>query len=318
LYFPPNSAIPHPTSTSVHALNGEEGTRRLINPNLEDCIHVWEAARGTSAAFPHFAPYTKGEKKLLDGGFKANCPAQLGYTEARHIWPEKSLDVLVSLGTGTFDGKPAHLPKNLVLKVGRGVVRAITNSTQLWKDFLETVEDKSRCHRLDPLLTQDFGLTDVKNMSRISDDTNNWLKYQIDPLATVSNELVASLFFCTSDPSTNADTLICNISCRLSHAIEGRAELIDRLIEVADRRDLFTVKSSNHATIHFDAKSALSNFRRMGSQGPIAIPVIISHPPPRGEVKIRVGMADIFRDDRLHLYPISGMPYIFRKHSAFS
>ena len=299
---------------SVHASKSGQGIPRLIDPNLEDCMHVWEAARATAATFPHFAPFTWQEKKLLDGGFRANCPAEIGYNEARCVWPERRLDVLVSLGTGSYHKKSALPPKNLALKVGRQFVEAITNSAQLWEAFQVRIgKDKTRCFRLDPFLTRDFGVADVKNLKNIADDTECWLINQGADLANIGNQLIASLFFCIAGVTTDASTWACNITCRLSAAVEGKTTLVDHLIDIASKRDLFTAKSSNCATVHCDAENALLDWRHTNSQGPIVVPLTISGLPAEGEVKIYISMADIFRDDSTHRYPVSGMPYVFRR-----
>jgi hypothetical protein len=126
-------------SLSVHAMKNSEGISRLIGPNLEDCFYTWECARATAAAFPYFAPYPWRDRKLLDGGFKVNCPAETGYHEAKYVWSNRSMDTIISLGTGSYEGGPTRPRKNLALKVGRQVVDAITNSTQLWEEFKSRV-----------------------------------------------------------------------------------------------------------------------------------------------------------------------------------
>jgi hypothetical protein len=294
-------------------LNSGDGIPRLIGPNLEDCISIWEAARATAAAFPYFAPSMWREKKLLNGGFRANCPAELGYKEARSVWPQRPLDLLVSLGTGSYNKRSAQPPKNLALKVGRLVVEAITNSTQLWEAFQARVrEERSRCFRLDPLLSKDFGLADVKSLESISDDAEDWLENQGHELANISNHLIASLFFCTACATQDVSTWTCQIFCRLPNAVEGKAKLVDRLIKVARNRKLSTAKSSSCATFHCDAESVLLGWRRAGSHGPIVIPLSVTGLPMGGEVKVHINMADIFRDDPTRFYPISGMPYLVR------
>jgi len=254
-------------------------------------------------------------KKLLDGGFRVNCPAEIGYEEGKCLWPEKPLDILVSLGTGVHSKRLGCPQKNLALRVGRQVVEAITNSTQLWRDFQARIgEDKSRCFRFDPSFSKDFRLADVKDLTNISSETESWLGSQGATLAHVSNQLIAALFFCTACATPSASAWTCYVSCRLSHTTEGKAALVDRLIEVAGHRDLFTAKSSNHAIFHCDAEKALMDWRHAGSQGLIVIPLTISDLPTWGDVKIHINMADIFRDDSTCRYPISGMPYLIRRN----
>lgn len=64
-----------------------------------------DAARATSAAPTFFEPERVSDIRtgrahvLVDGGVFANQPSICAYAEAKHLWPEESLEIL-SLGTG--------------------------------------------------------------------------------------------------------------------------------------------------------------------------------------------------------------------------
>ncbi|KAJ2976799.1 hypothetical protein NQ176_g4736 [Zarea fungicola] len=62
---------------------------------------IWEAGRATSAA-PTFFSAHKADNgfQYSDGGTIANNPTELGYQEARRLWPGRDVDLILSIGTG--------------------------------------------------------------------------------------------------------------------------------------------------------------------------------------------------------------------------
>src|SRR5216683_4028303 len=78
----------------------------------EDPTYNWKVrqiARATSAAPTFFPPlHLRGDGKdhaLVDGGIFVNNPAVAAYAEARHVYPDASEFVIVSVGTGDRDDK---------------------------------------------------------------------------------------------------------------------------------------------------------------------------------------------------------------------
>ena len=68
---------------------------------------MWEACRASSAA-PYFLEECNIDgKRFVDGAFVSNNPSMVAMAEAQRLWPDRPVEVLVSLGTGI----PATRPK---------------------------------------------------------------------------------------------------------------------------------------------------------------------------------------------------------------
>jgi hypothetical protein len=75
---------------------------RTYDSNTADAspARIWEAARATSAAPTFFEPITIKGVKYGDGGTGWNNPTAEALAEAHHIWPNRLIGCLLSLGTG--------------------------------------------------------------------------------------------------------------------------------------------------------------------------------------------------------------------------
>jgi hypothetical protein len=62
---------------------------------------VWEAVRASSAAIYYLDDFACGGERFQDGAVVANNPAVVALQEARLLWPDAPIDVLVSVGTGS-------------------------------------------------------------------------------------------------------------------------------------------------------------------------------------------------------------------------
>ena len=60
----------------------------------------WQAVRASSAAPYYLEDFACGEDRFQDGAATANNPSVLALQQARLLWPDKPIDVLVSLGCG--------------------------------------------------------------------------------------------------------------------------------------------------------------------------------------------------------------------------
>lgn len=64
---------------------------------------IWQVARATSAAPTYFLPIEINGVLYGDGGTGWNNPTKEAIDEARSIWPDRHIGILLSLGTGLED-----------------------------------------------------------------------------------------------------------------------------------------------------------------------------------------------------------------------
>src|ERR1700720_1661613 len=122
----------------------------LFGPTPKESMPVWAAARCTSAASPYFKPLLWNGHTLFDGGFTLNCPAASAYSEAKHIWPGKRHDILLSLGTGIT---PDHSPLDLCSPLGTAIAVAghMADAQAAWMKFCNSHSECHNLFRLDPI-----------------------------------------------------------------------------------------------------------------------------------------------------------------------
>jgi len=72
----------------------------MIEGDIGCFTTVGQACMGTSAAPTYFPHVTINDKVYVDGGMRANCPANKAIDIAQSLWPEQTTDMVVSIGTG--------------------------------------------------------------------------------------------------------------------------------------------------------------------------------------------------------------------------
>ena len=86
---------------------------------------IWQVARATSAAPTYFLPIEIDDVLYGDGGTGWNNPTREAIAEARNIWSDRPIGVLVSIGTGLEEA----LQLNDTSKAVPGVVQALLRNT---------------------------------------------------------------------------------------------------------------------------------------------------------------------------------------------
>lgn len=66
---------------------------------------LWQAMRASTAAPGYYDEFWMGHLKFIDGGVGANNPTAVAYHEARRLWPNRPLDLLLSCGNGMVPPK---------------------------------------------------------------------------------------------------------------------------------------------------------------------------------------------------------------------
>jgi patatin-like phospholipase/acyl hydrolase len=95
------------------------GTR--YNDPFPACI--WQVARATSAAPTYFLPIAIDDVNYGDGGTGWNNPAKEAITEARNMWPDRPIGILISIGTGLEDALQLNDTSEEVPNVARSLLQ---------------------------------------------------------------------------------------------------------------------------------------------------------------------------------------------------
>jgi len=91
-------------------------------------ITIPDALRITSAAPTYFASVKLEDKTYLDGGMITNNPTELAIFEAHNRWPDRYIDVILSVGTG----KPVEGSGSVnLIGIVRGIIDIATSSEQI-------------------------------------------------------------------------------------------------------------------------------------------------------------------------------------------
>ena len=119
---------------------------------------IWQVARATSAAPTYFLPIEIDDVLYGDGGIGWNNPTKEAIAEARNVWPDRPIGILISIGTGLEEAlqlndtskaiplvvqsllrntSPAHAFK---LAVAEYAVRCITSCELIHREVAEHCE----------------------------------------------------------------------------------------------------------------------------------------------------------------------------------
>lgn len=108
----------------------------------------WEAIRASTAAPTYFTPYYRNRLAFRDGGLLSNNPAPIGIKEAKRLWPQGSLALLVSIGTGAPPLRDVESPEAYTEIFGQ-VVGSCTE-TEKTHQILNAVLSPDLYYRLQP------------------------------------------------------------------------------------------------------------------------------------------------------------------------
>lgn len=137
---------------------------------------IWKAIRASSAAPGYFRELqTNMNDKVrasptsidihADGGILSNNPAFIATSECRALWPNHSLQSLVSIGTGRFvptiGASGQNLQTSLMDKVTM-IVNSATGVEQVHKTMYQTLPRHSY-FRFNPYISSNFGLDIYEN-----------------------------------------------------------------------------------------------------------------------------------------------------------
>ncbi|KAL6861937.1 hypothetical protein J3F83DRAFT_746226 [Trichoderma novae-zelandiae] len=234
------------------------GFLRPHDPDKE--LKVWQAARATSAAPPHFKDFAHFDASYIDGAMHYNCPVEVADQERRLLWEEVSdwpADLVLSLGTGYTDKaneiKPP-IPRERsfihfanVLRIAIGILETQMDCEEIWKRYhngvmatkkMQRDEEKDRNIRINLKFPgKRPALDDANALDHIERLAQNGFQYNGD-VWRAAHKLVATSFYFEKEnikPSTNG-TYQCSgtILCRFSEGtddLKGLGHIMQHLVK---------------------------------------------------------------------------------------
>lgn len=121
---------------------------------------VYEALRATSAAPTYFDAFRCGSETFCDGAILVNNPTAIACHEAKLLWPDLPIDVLVSVGTGRCDPRLVSEPNQRVATAGssgdsifelaRTLLSSATDTEAVHHAILDLTHGRDMYFRLNP------------------------------------------------------------------------------------------------------------------------------------------------------------------------
>eukprot|EP00026_Physarum_polycephalum_P004755 Phypoly_transcript_04779.p1 GENE.Phypoly_transcript_04779~~Phypoly_transcript_04779.p1 ORF type:complete len:608 (+),score=41.66 Phypoly_transcript_04779:124-1947(+) len=134
----------------------------------------------------------------IDGSVVCSNPSTVALEEARAIWPEKSLDILVSVGIGKWSEEDKRLENDMV-PFGWSCVSAAALAeadwAQLCKGFRPTSDEVVR---LDATLGKEYAMDDGNSFLQIVDATTSFIVKEKAIIDAICNKILAKLFYISS------------------------------------------------------------------------------------------------------------------------
>ena len=147
-----------------------------------------QAIRATTCAPTYYEPEVIDGKHYVDGGVTANNPTMVALSEARALWPDTPIDVLVSIGSGAPSRVPAR-PGSLLEWMQVVMGAALSNHTP--HCLAGTLLGPQAYHRLDGEGLGDYNITegDPATLRRMIRQAQQWVCSHHEHFARVADIL---------------------------------------------------------------------------------------------------------------------------------
>ncbi|XP_056429902.1 calcium-independent phospholipase A2-gamma [Hyla sarda] len=162
------------------------------SPYIGGCqYNLWQAIRASSAAPGYFQEYVLGNDLHQDGGLLINNPCALAVHECKSLWPEASLQCIVSLGTGRYEGAMKTTATHTSLKAKlNNVISSATDTEEVHKT-LDALLPPDIYFRFNPMMSEDIPLDENRKekLSQLLSDSQNYLERNEEKLKKAANVL---------------------------------------------------------------------------------------------------------------------------------
>jgi predicted acylesterase/phospholipase RssA len=106
---------------------------------------IWQVARATSAAPTYFQPIEIDDVLYGDGGTGWNNPVKEAIAEARNVWPDRPIGIVVSIGTGLEEALQLDVHTHTSKEVPRVVQSLLRNTSPKHAFKLDVAEYAVKC-----------------------------------------------------------------------------------------------------------------------------------------------------------------------------
>jgi hypothetical protein len=192
---------PHLELLTSYRLPLQPDSRTSDSPMLELDTSMVDAALATSAARPYFPHVQLGNKIFLDGGFLENNPCMVGWHQAKLLWSDRRMDVIVTAGTGILPASAATRSASLLQLLDMLVDLAVESNKRHVEltNLLHQLEPQyveQTLFRFDPPYSQPYKLDATQHLDAIIDETERFLGGSASAqVLAAATRLTATMFY---------------------------------------------------------------------------------------------------------------------------
>jgi hypothetical protein len=148
---------------------------------------LWEGVCASAAApyYLYVDAFERDSQRWVDGAMTCNNPAMVGISEARRLWPDKQIECVVSLGSGTFEPHERDPPISLVA-LAKDVLFDSACDTERVHESLETLlpllpgASYYRFNPVDERCKIEVDETDIGALQGLIDATSDYITTEKD------------------------------------------------------------------------------------------------------------------------------------------
>jgi predicted acylesterase/phospholipase RssA len=162
---------------------------------------VTAAVEASSAAAPYLPVFEWQRRGFIDGGFMNNNPVEVAVAEAALLWPGRTPDVVLSLGTGTPPGEASF---EKALEFVKAIVDIVVDSQRAWDRAVAAAGRQGhaeRYTRINPPLPAVIELDDASKVDDAYNAARLHVQAHVPALAieALCDRLLAALFYVAVD-----------------------------------------------------------------------------------------------------------------------
>ncbi|KAK7499907.1 hypothetical protein BaRGS_00008755 [Batillaria attramentaria] len=140
---------------------------------------IWEVIRASTAAPGYYEDFILNNYVHLDGGVMVNNPTALAIHESRLLWPDESLQCVVSLGTGRYEpNKEVTAPRGLSLREKISKIVDSATDTEGVHNIMTDLMPPATYFRFNPYLSEELHLDEIREdkLELMQRDTQMYLR----------------------------------------------------------------------------------------------------------------------------------------------